>query len=229
MLAHPKARFLRAAERQLVLDASGRQVDGNQAGLDPVDELVDAGQVVGNDGRRKSKLDAIGEAHGVVKIVRDHQGQHGSEDFLLGDAHFGRDAGKDGRLDEVAFVVGAAGEAVAAAEQLGAFLLRDLNILQVSLELVRVHRRADVDAGLEPVAHFQSAGLGNELLNQRLVDGLLDDGATASGALLAGRKERAIHQDVRGVVEVRILEDHGGILAAHLELDSNLPPVHLFV
>ena len=92
---------------------------------------------------------------GVFEILAGNDRHHRPEDFFLRDAHLGIDVGEYGRLHEVAVLVFAFIQTIAAALHAGAFGLSDLHILQVGLELVLVDCRAHVDGFVESVADFQ--------------------------------------------------------------------------
>ena len=141
-------------------------------------------------------------AHGVVEILGGHDCQHRSEDLLLGDAHLLVDIGEDGRLDEVALVVGAARQPIAADLRLAAFFAADVDVLEVGLELALINGRTDVDARLHAVADLQLLRALNQRLDELVVDRVLDDGAAGRRALLSGREERRVDGVFDGGVEV---------------------------
>src|SRR5678810_906386 len=60
LLAHPEARLLRASERQLVLDARGWQVDGDETRFDAVHELVDCLLYTSDAADERSSVDLGG-------------------------------------------------------------------------------------------------------------------------------------------------------------------------
>ena len=93
------------------------------------------------------------------------------------------------RLDKEALVVDAASQAIATAQELGAFFPGDLDILEIGLKLVGIHCRAHLYTRLNAVAHFQGLDFGHQFFNQRFVNVSLNDAATAGGTLLPGGEE----------------------------------------
>jgi hypothetical protein len=90
------------------------------------------------------------------KVVAGNDRNHGAEDFFLRDAHLGIDVGEDRRLDEPAVLVIAFVEAIAAAHQLRAFVLADLDVLFRSVfNLISLTCGAHLDRLVEAVADFQ--------------------------------------------------------------------------
>ncbi len=92
-------------------------------------------------------------AHCVLEILRAHDGEHRPEDLLLGDAHVLRDVSEYRGLDEVALVVGAAGQAFAAA-RLARLFAADVDVLEVGVKLRLIDCGTDLDAGSMPLPTF---------------------------------------------------------------------------
>src|SRR5579885_3031995 len=91
----------------------------------------------------------------MVEVARPHYREHRAENLLLRDGHTLFDVGKDRGFDKVAFGIRAAGQAPPAEFQLRAFFFADLYVLQISIELVLVDRRPDIDARLAAIPDLQ--------------------------------------------------------------------------
>ncbi len=104
-------------------------------------------------------------------------------------------------------------EPVAAADQLGAFVLADLDVLEVGLQLLFVDRRTHLHGFIEAVADFQFLRAVHVALDELPVDALLHDDAAGRGATLAGGAEASPESAFDGEVEVGVVEDDHGILA----------------
>ena len=68
-----------------------------------------------------------------------------------------------------------------------------------------------------PSADLESFGAGDEFLGEFGGDLLVQDDAAGGGAALAGGAEGSPERAVEGEVEVGVVEDDHGVLAAHLE------------
>ena len=108
-------------------------------------------------------------------------------------------------------------EALAAADEARALLLGDLHVLEVGVELGLVHGGAHLHALVEAVAHLEGLGALGEHLDELVVDAPLDEAAARGGAALAGGAEGAPEHALDGQVEVGVVHDDDGVLAAHLQ------------
>src|SRR6185295_18424218 len=134
------------------------------------------------------------------------------------DPHAGVDPIEDRRRHEVAAIEAAVGNALAAANQTGALLAADVDVVEHGLELPLVDRRPDVRAGIEAVADHERRRPRLEPLEELVGDRLDDHRPARRGAALAGRSERALHRTLDRDLEVGVAEDHDRVLAAHLAL-----------
>ena len=155
-------------------------------------------------------------SHGVVLVVVGHDRQHRAEDLLLGDRHVRRDVGEDRRLHEEALVE-ALGGVGAAGEQRGALLIALVDVAPHPLALDGGHERAEAAGLLERVAGGVRLGGGRG-------DGLHLGQAAARhqhagerGAGLAGVEEALAHAVGDGLLQVGVVEDDVGGLAAELQ------------
>lgn len=159
------------------------------------------------NGGREAEFGGVRHAKGVGGVVGLHDGKDGAKNLFGGEGVAFLDVGEDGGFDEVALVVSAAGETVAAAEGFAVFLAGDGDVLEVGFELTFVDGGADVDAGFHAVADFQLFGAFDEGGDEFVVDGGFDDGAAGGRALLAGGEEGRIDDVFDGGIEVAVGED----------------------
>src|SRR5690606_12155815 len=106
-------------------------VEPQQAGVDVARETMGAADVAGPDRGGQAIRRAIGEFHGMRFVAERHDADHWSEDFfLVGAAVHGKPGDHRGR-DEPAFPAAAFDDnPFAAAFDLAAFLLRELDVAQ---------------------------------------------------------------------------------------------------
>ena len=79
--------------------------------------------------------------------------------------------------------------------------------------------RADFDGLIESVADFELFGAGDKLLSELGRNSLLQQDAAGGCAALAGGAECAPERAVEGEVEVGVVENDLGVLAAHFKRD----------
>src|ERR1019366_6131574 len=216
-LAMAVAGGLGAAEGQMDFCADGRGIDIGDAGL----EVADGGEgfvdVLGVQRRRQPVFDVIGDRDGIFEAVAGDDRNHRPEDFFLRNAHLGIDLGKYGRFDKPAMLVFALVKPMAAADEFSAFGFSDLDVFQVGLELILVHRRTHLDGLVETVADFDVLRTRHEVIDKLGVNAFLHDDAAGGGAALSGGAESAPESAFDGKVEVRIVEHDHRILAAEFE------------
>ena len=108
-------------------------------------------------------------------------------------------------------------EAVAASDQLRAFIFPDLDVAQVGLELVLIDRRTHLDGLIEAVANFDLLCACDEVIDELAVNAFLHDDAAGRGAALSGGAERAPEPAFDSQFEIGIVEHDHRILAAEFE------------
>jgi hypothetical protein len=119
-----------------------------------------------------------------------------------------------------------AGQAGAAHHHLGALAHR---VGHVRLDLgqrLLVDQRALGDAGLEAVAHLDRTGLGGQLLDELLVHRVLHVQAVGADAGLAGVAVLADHCALDRAVDVGVVEDDEGRVAAQLQASFLMVGAH---
>src|SRR5207248_10114298 len=218
-LAVTVAGVLRAAERQVHFGPDRPRVDVRDPGHEVAHRAEGLVHVTGEDRRREPVADSVRDAHRLVEVAHGDERRRRAEDLLLRDPHPRLDVAEDRRPVVEAVAEPVAARHLAAGEQARALVLPDLRVRVDLLERALVDDRADVGvvlpAGPEP--HLLRSG--DELRLQRVVDALLDDDATRGGAALAGGAEGRPDDPVDGEVEVGVVEDDDGVLAAELEVD----------
>ena len=190
-------------------------VDPRDAGAQGLDHAHRARDVLGPHSSGEPVDGVVGDPDGLFLVVEGDHHEHRPEDLLLGDAHRVVDAHEDGGL----VVEAAAAEPVAAGRQRGALVLADGHVLLDRLELLPAHQRTHLALGVERVAHLDRHRAADELTDEAVVDGALDEQARAGRAHLAGAGEDADERAVDGRVEVGVGEHDVGALAAELQAD----------
>src|SRR5271157_858503 len=197
--------------------ADGWGVDVGDAGVEVANGGEGLVHIFGVESRRQSVFDAVGDFDGVFEVVAGDDRNNWAKDFFLRDAHFGVDVGEDGGLHKPAVLVIAFIKAIAAAEQLCAFVFADLDVAEVGLELLFVDGWPHLGGFVEAVAYFQLFRASYVALDEFAVNAFLDDDAAGGGATLAGGAESAPEAALDGEVEVGVVEHDHGILAAECE------------
>src|SRR4051812_6212550 len=216
LLARAVARAFAAAEGNVVVHAGGRQVHHDHARGGIALEVLRVFERRGGDAGGESESGVV--RHGerfVVVLDADHRGDR-AEDFLAVDRHRLRRLREECGLEVEP--LGCALQARAAGGELRAFLLAELDVLQVLVELRLVDDRADVRAFLHRIVDLQILHFRRQRGHELVVNSFSDDEPAGSRAALSGREERALQRHVHRDVEVRVIEHHLRVLAAHLEL-----------
>ena len=99
-------------------------VDPDGAGVEVCGDAVRAGEVARPDGGRQAVAGGVGEGNRFVFAIERCDGDDGAEDLLLQDAALARQAGDDGRLDEVAGTV----DATSAGDDGSTFFCREIDV-----------------------------------------------------------------------------------------------------
>ena len=142
--------------------------------------------------------------------------RHGAEDLLARELGVVGEALEHGRRDQVAVVVGAL-----AAREHGAALGRaPLDRGEDLLHRALVDDRPDLRLGVGRIADLAGRDAREQLLAERVVDGVLDEDAPRRRALLARRPERAGVRRLDRPVELGVGHHDQRVVSAELELDA---------
>lgn len=190
-------------------------VDPDGTRLQGVADTDGSVQILGVKGSRKTVVSVVRRLDDVLLCLELGDGAHGAEDLLLHDLHLGRHAREDGGLDEVALVT----VALAARLDDGALLLASLDVLHdaVVLQLADLGPLEGVLG--EWVADLVLLGALLEGFDELVIDALLHVDTRAGAAALPVVVVDAEVDPVDGVLDVGIVEDDVGRLAAQLERD----------
>lgn len=121
-----------AAERSR--DVAFREVvDGDDAGLDLGEQLLNRVQVIGPDGCLQSVLGVIGHGDTFFQRIECFDGEDRSENLLADDPHGLVAVVEDARLDEVS--AGFLQDLLATVDQISAFVLSDFDVVQDLLHM----------------------------------------------------------------------------------------------
>src|SRR6185295_15922233 len=188
-------------------------VDPYRAGLDLGRQVESEVDVLGPDARREAVAGVVRQLDGLLRRAEGHGDEHRAEDLDLGDGVRRRHFGEQGRLIEPAVPRAAPG----GLPELGAFLD---SLAHQPLDALELHRRddsADIDGLVSGVSHPQGLHASAEPGIDRLGDALLDDQARAGAADLSLVEPDGVHHALDRAVEVGVVEDHEGGLAAELQ------------
>ena len=158
-------------------------------------------------------------ATAVVVVVEGDDGQHRAEDLLLGDPRRRVDPGEDGRGEVVAALVAGDGHALAAGGQLGPLLLADAHVALDPLQLLGRDQRAHVGGGVGGRADGDPLGDVDQAGHHLVVDRPGHQQPAAGGADLALVEEDRVGGAVGGQLQVGVVEQDVGRLAAQLQQD----------
>src|SRR5262249_7536739 len=140
--------------------------------------------------------------------------RHRSEDLFLSDPHGGLHISKYSRLMEAALAQLAILADTAAKNQLGAFLLADLDIVVDALQLLFIDDRSDVIYRIQTVAQAELLGASDEFVDELFVAALVHDHAAGCSTALPGGTERAPYGSFNHEIHVGVFHYADGILAA---------------
>ena len=151
----------------------------------------------------------------IIVIRGQHAGQ-GAEHLVAIQLHGVAAVDKQRWLHVVAG--GGSFQRLTTANQFRTVGLADLDVTQVLLQLGVVHRRSDVYALFQGVTDDQVVHGPLHGFHELVVDATGHYDARRSRTFLAGTAERAVDGTGDRSIEIRVIQHHQGILAAHLHL-----------
>src|SRR5207253_604765 len=192
------AAALVASEGRLLVHAPAA-VDTEDAGLDAASHTQCAADVAGPDRPGKAVRCVVDQAQDLILVGEGNDGQHGTENLLLRDAHPVLGPVEDGGLEE------AAGREVTArrrspGEQARALLAAHLDIALHPLALFHGDEGSDFRAGIERIAHGQFPCAGRDPLIELLRDRAMDKGTAAGAAVLPRIPKDAVDRGRGGLL-----------------------------
>src|SRR6185503_17584877 len=104
-----------------------------------------------------------------------------------------------------------------ATEQTRASVHRVFDVFGCFLYCFLIDERADLHVRIEAIPELELLGLGNERIEETLVDWTLHINAIGRNAGLAGVPEFGHHHAIDGLLQIRIFEDDRGRLPAEFE------------
>lgn len=155
----------------------------------------------------------VAEGNDLIGILELGQGDDGAEDLLLHDLHVLADIGEDGGLDEVALVA----VALATSNDGSTLVLAGLDVAHDAVELQLRNLGALEGLLVEGVANLVLLGAGLESSHELVVDALLDVHTRTGAAALAVVVVDTKVDPVDGLLNVGVVEDNVGGLAAQLQ------------
>src|SRR5918999_1820078 len=174
----PEPALLVAAERRPDHAARPERVDRDLPRLGPAGESHGLSDVAGPHGGHQAVARAVGDLERLLLVLDAQHREHGAEDLLLGDAHFGAHLVEDRRLHEVAAVVAVPAQLAAADDDARALLAPAVQVTEHALLLLGADQRPHVDV-LVPGADLHLPERRRQFLDDTLADALVDHDARA--------------------------------------------------
>src|ERR1700722_3521818 len=190
-------------------------VDPDGAGAELVGDLVGFLDVARPDACGEAVDGVVGFFHDFVEIGEGSRDDDGAEDFLLHDFHIFGGVDEDRRLDEVALVT----VAFAAGDCFRAVLFAGVEETYDAIELLFGHERAHVAFGIEAGTDADFLRGLRHAVDDPVENFLVDEEARAGAAALAVIEEDGAGGAGDGGVEIGVVENDVGGLAAEFERD----------
>src|SRR5215813_883753 len=216
-LAVPVTRGFDAAKGQMHLRPDGRSIDVSDTRIQIAHGTKGAVHIARVNGRREAVLDAVGHLDGLVKIFTLDHAHHRTENFFLRDAHTCVNVSENCGLKEPAMLTCRIGKAFSAQLKLCPFAFADLNILRAGFNLLLVDLRSHVHGFIKAAAYLQPLRAIHQPVGKLAVQAFLNDNAAGRRAALSRGAKSPPEHAVNGQVEVGILQNNDGVLAAHLQ------------
>ncbi len=180
-----------------------------------------AAHALGPDVAGQAVLDIVGQAHGLGLVAEGDDAGHGAEDLVLGDlhavVHVGKHRGQ--HIVALAHALGQHGRIQAATQHAGAFLLAQFDVVAHLGQVAGADHGADDGGFVQRIAHGDLPGALHEAVHELRVDALLHQDAAAGRAALAVVGEDHEHGRIQRALEVGVVKDHEGALAAQLHAE----------
>ncbi|MCY1408111.1 hypothetical protein D9M71_234280 [compost metagenome] len=208
------AALLEATTRRLH-EAATVLVDHDAPRIQAGGHAVHASDIAAPDTGAEAELAIVGDAQGIGFVLEGDDAKDGAEDFFPGQGHVVVHAGVDGRFDVPAVAQVLTAGHLAADGGLQAFAL---GYLEVALDLLELRPGGDgAGGGVELRTDAQDGNLCQQLVDEAVVDVLLHQQAGAGTAPLAAVPGKGAGGAPGSGVEVGVVEDDIGRLAAQLQ------------
>ena len=194
-------------------------VHPNRAGFQTFAHRKSAANALGPHARGQAKHRRVGNAEGVFFVIKRNDGEHRAKHFFVGDAHVLIYARKNRRFDEPAIAAfGARGRGTSQAAN-GSFVFGDADVVENFLVLGPRGDGAHLGCGFEGIAHLRGLRQREQLIDKLIVHRAMNQRARAGDAGLPGRREDAGDHTFDGFVEISVIENNVGGLAAQFQRD----------
>ncbi len=191
-----------------------RLVDVDGPGVDAGGDGPAAGTAAGPDAGVEPVGGGVGQGDGLLVVPVGVDGDDGAEGLVGVERHVGRDVGEDRRLVEERAEVGAR---TASGENRGALGDGVVHVVGDGGELGGGGEAADVHAVVVRAPDGELPGAGDERGDEVVAQGLGDVEAFDGDAELPGGGEAGGDGSGGGLVDVGVVEDDHGVLAAEFE------------
>lgn len=216
--------LLDASERNSNV-ADGSNIDANHAHLQCLGNAPASAVVLAEEVSRQANIGIVGKRNDLLLSVELEERSNRPEGLFTENLHLGRDVGQNSQVVKV----GAQGQSLASMEQASALGDGILHVLVDLCHRSAVNQRAVCGLAVEAVADLECLDDVDDALDKLLVDAAVDKDAVGAYAGLASDSELASNQVLHCFIEVGVLEDDEGRVAAQFEgelLESGGALVH---
>ena len=183
--------------------------------LDGVCAAVSPAQALGEHSCHQSVANVVRQFDRLFLVVEGDDEGDRPEDLLLSETRRVGNVREDGRLHEIAsFPIG---RPAATVDQGVPLVATEADVLHRLGELAFRHLGADIGGRVERRSGHDARGAGGQELGELLDDPALDDQTAGLGARLAGRPESRMTDQLRGPLQIGVVENEYRSLAAALE------------
>src|SRR5262249_42004699 len=207
------SRLLEAAERDAEVRLEGVMADGSRA--DSPGDRIGAFRIVRENGRVQAVDRVVRYRDCLLLALRRNDAEHRAEDLLARDGRAIVDIPKHGRLDEVASIE--MRRATATAREASTLLASHGDIRLHTIALARHRQRSHLGRCIEGVTDLHLAEAARERIDEGIVSTLAHDQASQGRADLPGEEPRALRKGLRCFVDVVVVQNDSGRLAAELQ------------
>src|SRR5262249_52022238 len=191
----------------------GVVADGSRA--DSPGDRIRAFRVVRENGRVQTVDGVVRDRDRLLLALRRNDAEHRAEDLLARDGRAIVDVPKHGGLDEVAAIE--MRRATATAREASALLTPHGDVRLHAIALARHRQGSHLGRCIERVPDFHLAESAGQRIDEGVVSTLAHDQASQGRADLPGEEPRALREGLRCLVDVVVVQNDRGRLAAELQ------------